>query len=87
MTVSIDLTVAAKATALTVPSEVVRGASTPTPYVLTVEGGRVVRHDVTLGIRGEGSTEIASGLAPTAALIIPDGTLLVPGARVRAERD
>lgn len=87
MTVSIDLTVATRASALTVPSEVVRGASTPTPYVLTVEGGRVVRHDVTLGIRGEGSTEIASGLASTAALIIPDGTLLVPGARVRAERD
>lgn len=87
MTVSIDLTVAAKATALTVPSEVVRGASTPTPYVFTVEGGRVARRDVTLGIRGEGSTEIVSGLAPSAALIIPDGTLLAPGARVRAERD
>ena len=87
MTVSIDLTVARKANALTVESEAVRGAATPTPHVLAVEAGRVVRRDVQLGIRGEGSLEILSGLAEGAEVVLPDGKRLAPGARVRPERD
>jgi len=87
MTVSIDLTVATKANALTVRSEAVRGAGTPTPHVLAVEAGRVVRRDVQLGIRGEGSIEIAAGLDEGAEVILPDGKRLAPGARVRVERD
>lgn len=87
MTVSIDLTVAAKPSALTVPSEAVRGAATPTPHVLTVEAGRVARRDVQLGIRGEGTIEIAAGLDEGAEVILPDGKRLAPGARVRPERD
>ena len=62
MTVSVDLTVAAKTHALTLASDAVRGAATPSPWVFAVEGGRVVRKDVKLGIRGEGATEIVSGL-------------------------
>lgn len=87
MTVSIDLTVAAKASALTVPSEAVRGAGTQSPYVLTVEAGRVARRDVQLGIRGDGATEIVAGLDQGAEVILPDGKRLAPGARVRPERD
>ena len=87
MTVSIDLTVARKANALTVGSEAVRGAATQTPHVLAVEAGRVVRRDVQLGIRGEGSLEILSGLDEGAEVILPDGRRLAPGARVRTERD
>jgi HlyD family secretion protein len=87
MTVSIDLTVAAKPSALTVASEAVRGAATPAPYVLTVEGGRVARRDVQLGIRGEGATEIAAGLDEGSEAILPDPRQLAPGARVRPERD
>lgn len=87
MTVSIDLTVAAKPDVLTIPSDAVRGAATPTPYVLTVEDGRVARRAVQLGIRGEGTVEIATGLDPRSEVIVPDGRQLVPGARVRAERD
>ncbi len=87
MTVSVDLTVAAKTAVLTVPSEVVRGISTPTPWVLTVENGRITRHDVQLGIRGEGSLEIVTGLDETQELVIPDGRVLEVGARVRTERD
>jgi HlyD family secretion protein len=85
MTVSIDLLVAARRAVLTVPSEVVHGAATATPWVLTVEDGRAVRHDVTLGIRGEGSTEILAGLAEDARVIYPGGAPLAPGAHVRAE--
>lgn len=87
MTVSIDLTVAAKPHVLTVPSEVVHGIATPTPTVLTVEQGRVARHPVVLGIRGEGSVEIAAGLDDSSEVIIPEGRPLEPGARVRAERE
>lgn len=87
MTVSVDLTVAAKTAVLTVPSEVVRGISTPTPFVLTVDNGRIARHDVQLGIRGEGSLEIISGIDETHELVIPDGRVLEVGARVRTERD
>jgi HlyD family secretion protein len=87
MTVSIDLLVEAKKGVLTLPSEVVRGAATATPYVFAVEGGRVVRKDVRLGIRGEGTVEIAGGVDEGAEVVVPDGQLLKAGARVRAERE
>ena len=87
MTVSIDLLIAAKKAALTVPSDVVHGMATASPWVLAVENGRVVRHDVVLGIRGEGSIEIASGLSEGAEVIFADGAQLAVGARVRTERE
>lgn len=87
MTVSIDLTIATKARALVVPSDAVRDAATPRPYVLVVVDGHVQRKDVRLGIRGDGATEIESGLDEGADVIIPDGRRLEPGARVRVERD
>jgi HlyD family secretion protein len=87
MTVSIDLTVAAKAKVLTVPSETVRGIATPAPTVLTVEQGRVARHAIQLGIRGEGNVEILSGIDDAAEVIVADGRQLEVGARVRAEPD
>jgi HlyD family secretion protein len=87
MTVSVDLTVAAKLKVLTVPSEVVRGAATPTPWVLTAEHGQVTRRDVRLGIRGDGSTEIVSGIDESSELIVPDGRQLASGTRIRSERD
>lgn len=87
MTVSIDLLVASKPGALTVPSEVVHGAATANPSVFTIENGRTVRHNVTLGIRGNGATEIVAGLAEGAEVVYPDGKQLAPGARVRAEAE
>ncbi len=87
MTVSIDLLVDAKQNALTLPSEAVRGAATATPYVLAVEGGHLVRKDIGLGIRGEGTVEVVSGLDEGAEVVVPDGRVLAAGARVRTERD
>jgi HlyD family secretion protein len=87
MTVSIDLLVASKPRALTVPSEVVHGAATANPWVIAIENGRTVRRNVTLGIRGNGSTEIAAGLAEGAEVVYPDGKQLAPGLRVRAEAE
>lgn len=87
MTVSVDLTVAAKPGALTVPADAVRGATSEKPRVLLVQDGRVAQRDVMLGIRGEGSIEITSGLEEGAEVLLTDGTVLVPGQRVRAARE
>jgi HlyD family secretion protein len=87
MTVSINLTIGAQARALTVPRAVVRGAATPTPWVHVVEGGVVVRRDVALGLRGEGTVEVKGGLDEGAEVIVPDGRPLAAGARVRTERE
>lgn len=87
MTVSVDLTVGAVKQALVVPSEAVRGVATASPWVFAVEDGRLVRHDIKLGVRGEGSMEIASGLADGAEVVIAEGQVLTPGQRVRTEPD
>jgi HlyD family secretion protein len=87
MTVSVDLTVGAKPHALTLASDAVRGAATPSPWVYAVEGDRIVRKDIKLGIHGEGATEVASGLDEGALVVMPDGQLLAAGQRVRSERD
>lgn len=86
MTVSVDLTVASKSLALTVPSDAVRAATTPAPWVYVVEGGRIARRNVVLGIRGEGHTEIESGLDEGAAVVISADVTLVDGQRVRVDR-
>ena len=84
MTVSIDLTVAAKPSVLLLPSTAVRGAATRSPWVMAVLSGRLQRRPVTLGIAGEGSVEIASGLGEGTDVVIPDGRPLREGRRVRA---
>jgi HlyD family secretion protein len=86
MTVSVDMTVASKPKVITVPSEAVRGASTPAPWVLLVEEGRVARRAVTLGIRGDGRTEITSGLDDGAEVVLSTDPTLAPGQRVRPRR-
>jgi HlyD family secretion protein len=87
MTISVDLTVASKPGALTVPSDAVRGAATDSPRVLVVQEGRIARREVTLGIRGEGTVEITAGLTDGAEVVIGDGALLAPGQRVRPARE
>jgi len=42
---------------------------------------------VRLGIRGEDTIEITSGIDEASQVILPDGRQLEPGARVRAEGD
>jgi HlyD family secretion protein len=87
MTVSIDLLVAAKVNALTLPSDAVQGIATGSPSVLVVEDGKVARRPVRLGIRGEGAVEILSGIDEATEVIVPGAAPLRPGARVRAEHD
>ncbi len=86
MTVSVDLTVASKRRTLTVPSDAVRGAATAAPWVPVVVDGRIARRNVTLGIRGEGHSEIASGLDEGAEVVVSTDATLVDGQRVRVWR-
>jgi HlyD family secretion protein len=87
MTVSIDLTVARKSRALSVPSDAIHGAATPVPWVTVVQGGRIARRNVRLGIRGEGHTEIESGLEEGAEVVRAAEVTLVDGQRVRVTRE
>ena len=86
MTVSVDLTVASKQNALTVPSDAIRDAATATPWVLVVEGGVARRRDVTLGIAGEGQSEIRSGVSEGAIAVLATERALEPGERVRVRQ-
>lgn len=87
MTVSIDLAVASKKNVLTLPSDAIRDAATGAPWVFVVEGGRARRRNVVLGIRGEGTLEVISGLDEGTDVIVADGHTPKVGARVRAESD
>ena len=86
MTVSVDLTVASKANALTVPSDAVHGMATADPWVLVAEHGLIVRRSVRLGIRGEGRTEIESGIEECATVVPSSAQILAPGQRVRIQQ-
>lgn len=87
MTVSIDLLVAAKQKALVLPSETLHSGALDQPWVFVVQQGHIARKDLKLGLRGEGSVEIASGIDETADVVLSDGQPLVVGERVRASRE
>ncbi|MFO0663936.1 MAG: efflux RND transporter periplasmic adaptor subunit [Polyangiaceae bacterium] len=86
MTVSVDLLVATHPRALVVPSEAVRGATSPSPHVWMVEGGRLKKQAVDVGIVGEGAVEILSGVSEGAELALPEGKPFSEGQKVRATR-
>ncbi len=85
MTVSVDLTVASKQDVLTVPTVTIRDAASATPWVLVVDGGVAQRRDVTLGITGDGQSEVQAGLSE-GELVALSPAALQPGLRVRTER-
>ena len=84
MTVSVDIEVARRAQAIVVPSETVIDAGGSQPWLMTVEGNRLVRKPVRLGLRGEGYVEVLEGVAPGEVVVSTAGTALKPGQRVRA---
>jgi len=83
MTVSVEIEVARKADALTLPSSVVRDLATDAPWVMVVEGKHAKRVPVKLGLKGDTVVEVLSGLEPDAVVITPVPTLPSVGARVR----
>jgi RND family efflux transporter MFP subunit len=64
--------------ALLVPADAVRGTS-----VFVIQGARVKKRDVKLGIRGTRSTEILSGLDEGERVASPAATELKDGSRIR----
>jgi len=83
MTVSVDIEVARSPGALALPAEAVREATGASPWVLLVTGGRAVRRNVELGLRGTGWVEIRSGLEP-GDRVVPAAAPIQPGSRLRA---
>jgi RND family efflux transporter MFP subunit len=70
--------------ALAVPRTAIRTADDGQRYVLVVENGQIVRHDVTVGLTDEaqGLTEITKGLAGGETVIVGPAQGLLPGQRV-----
>jgi HlyD family secretion protein len=85
MTVSVDLTVASKSNVLTLPTEAIHDAASATPWVFVVDRRRVTRREVTLGIVGEGQSEISSGLSEGDVVALAVTQALDQGQRVRVQ--
>jgi HlyD family secretion protein len=83
MTVSVDIAVAERRDVVVVPLSAVHDLGGPQPFVLVVAGGHAVRRDVRLGLRGPSLVEVRDGLN-TGERVLPAGTAVVPGGRVRA---
>lgn len=87
MTVSVDIEVARRASALVLPASAIRAAGTPRPWVLVLENGRAVRRDVRLGAIGEEDIEMLEGIAEGERAILTTAVAVEPGARVRTARE
>jgi len=87
MTVSVEIEVARRASALSLPADAVRDAATAAPWVLVVgAGGRTERRAVGLGLRGDAAYEVTSGLRTGEAVVpVRAGASLAAGQRVRIE--
>lgn len=81
MTVSLEIEVARHPKVLTIPSDTVRDDSA-TPWVLVARGGRAVRQDITLGIRGSGASEVKGGLKE-GDMVLPNTGKVAVGGRIR----
>ena len=84
MTVSVDIEVARRAGTVVVPTETVRDATGPQPWVLAVRGWRAQRQPVRLGLRGDNRIEVLEGVEPGDELIPASNGLVKAGQRVRA---
>jgi HlyD family secretion protein len=87
MTVSIDVTVARRPGALTVPSEALADPRASRTTALVVVDGRLAERAVRLGLRGDGATEVQEGLTPTDRVVLPAARPLRPGDAVRVTAD
>jgi HlyD family secretion protein len=83
MTVSVEISVGERATALSLPAGAVRDATSAHPWVMLVDAGRAVRRPVTLGLRGTGVVEVAAGLRGGEA-VIPLDAPVAEGDKVRS---
>jgi HlyD family secretion protein len=85
MTVSVEVTVGARAEALLIPRQTVRALASDAPFVLVVEGGRLQARPIEIGLRGDAQVEVRSGLDAEAVVIDDPSATLVTGERVRVQ--
>lgn len=83
MTVSVDIEVARRPRALIVPSSALHDADGAAPWVLRLDGARVMRRTVRVGLRSGGFSEVLEGLVE-GDRVIPAAAAVSDGARVRA---
>lgn len=82
MTVSVDVQVALRRQAVLVPLDAVADPAGASPWVARIDGRRVHRRPVRLGLRSAGFAEVLGGLAE-GDLVAVTPALLADGARVR----
>ncbi|CAN5887624.1 efflux RND transporter periplasmic adaptor subunit [soil metagenome] len=85
MTVSLEIEVARRKDALSLNAEAIHDAVSVSPWVMLIDHGKAVRRPVTLGVRGDKSVEIKSGLRETDLVLPATGIVLAEGKRVRAQ--
>ena len=83
MTVSIDIDTARRASALQIPAEALRDASSAAPWVMVVREGVAQKQVLRLGVRGKGRVEVLEGLA-AGEPVLPASVAVAEGSRVRA---
>ncbi|QOZ51000.1 efflux RND transporter periplasmic adaptor subunit [Bradyrhizobium sp. CCBAU 53338] len=83
MTVSVDVEVAARDNALTLPLRSVHDVLSGNPWVLGIKDGRAARRAVTIGLHGNSQVEITGGLA-AGDVAIPQSSGILTGQRVRS---
>lgn len=83
MTVSLDIEVATRASALIAPTACLRDPASSAPWVMKFSDGRAVRQPVTVGLVSGGKAEILSGLVE-GDLLLTATSLTKVGAKVRA---
>jgi HlyD family secretion protein len=83
MTVSVDIETARRSGALTIPTGAIHDASSNAPWVLVVRNKRTVRQPVKLGLRGDNSVEVLTGIKAGEAVILTAVGTITADMRVR----
>jgi len=84
MTVSVDIEVARRDGVLIVPANAVHDATSPSPWVLVVQGGKAVKRPIKLGMRGDAAVEVVAGVAVGEAIVPATNGVVGVGQRIRA---
>ncbi len=84
MTVSVDIETARRSNALVIPAGALHDASSNAPWVLVVRNNYTVKQPVKLGLRGDDSIEVLSGLKAGEAVILTALGNFKAGMHVRA---
>jgi HlyD family secretion protein len=83
MTVSVDIETAKRTNALVIPTAALRDASAERPWVLVVRDHYTVHQPVQVGLRGDDTMEILSGIRAGEAVILPSLGLIKADQHVR----